>query len=261
MIKNLIVMPVLLFALLLSACGGSQETPVVKVTLMPTAESAAPTVTAVVDPCSEANLPGEVTKVNDLMREFDDYSALASSTPQQQLVQVIPPMQEVRRRAESLEVPECLRDLKDLQINHMNTVIEILMTFMSNAQAENVNQGIAQARDLHMQYDVEVARLLGLTLVAPPTANAVSPMAPDATLPTADLSIFNPGPDAVILLSAPDAGSGGVATLDAGFSTIAFGQTADGKWIQVEVPGPPGQKAWVDASLVQVSGQLPVVTP
>lgn len=146
-----------------------------------TAESAIANPTPTLDPCSEAALPGEIEKVNDLMREFDDYSRLASSTPQEQLVQVIPSLQEVRRRAESQEVPVCLQELKNLQISHMNTVIEILMVFMSNPQAENVNQGIAQARDLHMKYDVEIARLLGLTMVAPPTSEAVVPIVPSAT--------------------------------------------------------------------------------
>ena len=252
-----LVLLALVFLSLFTACRGI-ETPV--------AESTEPAVaveaTATPDPCSEAALPGEVEKVNDLMREFDDYSRLASSTPQEQLVQVIPSLQEVRRRAESQEIPECLVDLKKLQISHMNTVIEILMVFMANPQAENVNQGIAQARDLHLKYDVEIARLLGLTMVAPPTASGVVPAATaNATVSPVGLSILNPGPDEVTLLSAPDAAAGGVATLPAGGTTAAFGRTEDGKWFQVEVPGQPGQKAWVSASLVQISGEPPIVTP
>lgn len=251
-----LVLLALVFLSLFTACRGI-ETPV--------AESTEPAVaveaTATPDPCSEAALPGEVEKVNDLMREFDDYSRLASSTPQEQLVQVIPSLQEVRRRAESQEIPECLVDLKKLQISHMNTVVEILMVFMANPQAENVNQGIAQARDLHLKYDIEIARLLGLTMVAPPTT-APNPTAdPNATVPPAGLSILNPGPNEVTLLSAPDAAAGGVATLPAGGTTAAFGRTEDGKWFQVEVPGQPGQKAWVSTSLVQISGEPPIVTP
>jgi hypothetical protein len=256
--KTIIILAFLVI-FVLSACGEKAATP--------TAESVAPvSATPESDRCSEENLPGEVSKINDLMREFDDYSRLASSTPQDKLLQVIPPMQEVRRRAETQEVPECLRDLKVLQINHMNTVIEILMVFMANAQSEGVSQGIAQARDLHMKYDIEIARLLGLTLVAPPTGEAIVPL-PAATTPpgsatqSSGLSVLNPGPNEVTLRSAPDFASGGVATLAAGLTTVAFGRTTDGLWIQVEVPGQPGQKAWVDASLVQVSGELPVVTP
>jgi hypothetical protein len=253
--KNKTLISLVIFSIiLLTACGA-------KATASPT-----PNVTATPDLCSKENLPGEVNKINDLMREFDDYSRLASSTPQDKLVQVIPSLQEVRRRAQAQETPQCLMNLKVLQINHMNTVIEILMAFMGNAKAENVNQGIAQARELHMQYDVEIARLLGLTLVPAPTGNA--PVAPAATTapttsttPASGLSVLNPGPDVVTLFATPDPKAGGVATLAAGATAVAFGKTADGLWIQVEVPGQPGQKAWVSASVVQVSGELPVVTP
>ena len=176
--KTLVIL-VLLFVFLIAACA--EKTPAPMAIALEASATPVPVIfitTATLDPCSDAALPDEVTKVNDLMREFDDYSKLASSTPQGQLVQVIPPMQEVRRRAESQEVPACLRDLKMLQVNHMNTVIEILMVFMSNPNAENVNQGIAQARDLHMKYDIEIARLLGLTPVIPSTAAPVVTPAP-----------------------------------------------------------------------------------
>jgi hypothetical protein len=69
-----------------------------------------------------------------------------------------------------------LADVKRLQLAHMNTVIETLIVFMGNAQAEGVNPGIAQARDLHMKYDIEIARLLGVTLVPQPTAAPVTPV-------------------------------------------------------------------------------------
>jgi hypothetical protein len=170
--KTLIVIAFLLI-FLFAACAGKPATP----TMVELAASATPIVaTATLDPCSEAALPDEITKVNDLMREFDDYSRLASSTPQEQLVQVIPSLQEVRRRAESQEVPQCLADVKRLQLAHMNTVIETLIVFMGNAQAEGVNPGIAQARDLRMKYDIEIARLLGVTLVPQPTAAPVTPV-------------------------------------------------------------------------------------
>ena len=252
--KTLITLA-LLSIFVLAACGAKTATQ--------PAEAAAPVGTSTPDPCSRANLPGEVTKINDLMREFDDYSKLASSTPQAQLVQVIPHLQEVRRRAQSQEVPECLVNLKVMQINHMNVVIETLMAFMGNTDAQKVNQGIAQARDLHMQYDLEIARLLGLTVVAPssPTVGTPGTPAPSIATPLSGLYIINPGQAEAILRSKPDLNAGGVATLAAGLTAVAFGKTADGLWIQVEVPGQPGQKAWVYASLVQVSGQLPVVTP
>jgi hypothetical protein len=177
-------------------------------------------------------------------------------------------MQEIRRRAESQKAPECLMELKKLQLIHMNIVIETLMAFMANSQSQDVNTGISQARDLRMKYDIEIARLLGLTLVAPPTGAAPAPTVdPNATIPPAaltkpaGLSVLNPGPNEVTLVSAPDAAAGGVSTLPAGAVTAAFGVTADHMWFQVEVPGQPGQKAWVSTSAVQISGEPPVVTP
>ena len=168
--KNKIFGILVFLILLLSSCAENTPVP----TVVEPVASPTPVASATLDPCSEAGLPDEVTKINDLMREFDDYSRLASSTPKEQLVQVIPSLQEVRRRAESQEVPQCLVELKQLQLGHMNTVIETLMVFMGNPQAEAVNPGIAQARDLHMKYDIEMARLLGVTLVPPPTAIPVT---------------------------------------------------------------------------------------
>ena len=176
--KNKTVFIVISIAIfLLTACGAKTVTQPTVNTAMPDIIPT-PSVTSTPDPCSKENLSGEVTKINDLMRAFDDYSKLAASTPQGQLVQIIPPMQEIRRRAESQNVPECLKSLKVLQINHMNTVLDILMAFMSNPKSKDINQGIVNARELHLQYDTEIARLLGLTLVpqpqpAPPSATPI----------------------------------------------------------------------------------------
>lgn len=117
------------------------------------------------DLCLEPALSEEIGKVNDLMREFDDYSALASNTPQSQLVTVIPELQRVLRNAEDQAVPACLQHLKRLQLQHMEVVVQTLLSFMGETiDVELVNQGVAQARDLRLQYDVEMARLLGITL-------------------------------------------------------------------------------------------------
>ena len=169
----------LLMSVLLGACG-SQPTSVPAPALANAPPLPAASSTPANDPCSSENLPAEVKKVHDLTREFDDYSTLASNTPQAQLVQVIPEMQRVLRDAEDQPVPACLQDLKQLQLLHVATVVQTLMAFMAaqdEAAAEQVNLGIVQARDLRLKYDVERARLLGITL-APLPASATATAAP-----------------------------------------------------------------------------------
>jgi hypothetical protein len=46
----------------------------------------------------------------------------------------------------------------------MNAVINTLVSFMGGADQAAVDQGIAQARDLHDRYTLELARLLGITV-------------------------------------------------------------------------------------------------
>lgn len=157
MFKNTVLPALLFFSLLLAACG----------------EQAASTP----DACLAENLPTEVDKVNKLMREFDDYSLLASSTPQAQLIQIIPELQRILRDAEDQTVPSCLNNLKQLQLDHMRIVVQTLIAFMSTTDdngVELINTGIAQARDLHEQYDMERGRLLGVTPAIPSTLTPVA---------------------------------------------------------------------------------------
>jgi hypothetical protein len=175
MLKKNILSITWLLSLFLAACGANAGT-------LPEASTPVAAVTSTPDLCSAENLPAEVAKVNKLMREFDDFSVLASSTPQAQLIQIIPDLQRVLRDAEDQAVPACLSTLKQLQLDHMNTVVQTLIAFMSasdQAGVDIVSKGITDARNLHDQYNVEVARLLGVTLEAPPT------LAPTAIVPTA----------------------------------------------------------------------------
>jgi hypothetical protein len=256
--KAKIPLAIFVIALLLTACGGRTA---VDVSTTTDTETPAPTFTP--DPCLSQNLPDEVAKVNKLMREFDDYSELASNTPQTQLIQIIPDMQRILRDAEDQQVPPCLSKLKEYQLAHMNVVVKTLMTFMGNADAQLINAGISQAQQLHNRYDLEMARLLGITLTTvPPTLTPVQGTPATGTGGTsASGFVTNTGTEAIVLHASPDPNGGGIAMLEAGLTTSALGKTSDGKWIQVEVPNQPGQKAWVDASLVAVSGDLPTVTP
>jgi hypothetical protein len=203
------------------------------------------------------------------MREFDDASLLASNTPIEQLNPSIADLQRIRRDAEDQPVPSCLTSLKQYQLAHMNTVINTMLYMLgyqgNDSEKEVLNQGIALARQQHDQYILELANVLGLTVVAAPTTAPVqgTPEA-GATPAPSPVVITNLGPTAVNLRDQPDLNAGTIGILDLGASAVVLGRTADALWYQVEFPGQPGQTAWVYASLVQLSdptAELPVITP
>jgi hypothetical protein len=172
--KKLILFFLTLFPLMISACANQQ----------PPAQSL-PTATA--DPCLPENLPVTVQKINDLMREFDDASLLASNLPAQQLAEVISNMQRIRRSAEDLQIPGCLTTLKSYQLNHMNIMIQTLLAFVGGrANQETLTSGLANARQEHDRYSLELVRLLGITPVSitstPPLVNETA-MPPASTTP------------------------------------------------------------------------------
>jgi hypothetical protein len=158
-----------LFSLLLlitSACGGQP------IATQP--EALVTSTTTTDDPCSSQNLPTTVQGLNDLMREFDDASQLASNTPAQQLPDVISNLQRIRREAEDTQIPSCLGELKTHQLNHMNLMIQTLIAFVGGASKEQLNTGLENARKEHDFYSLEIVRLLGITL-APITATPLTP--------------------------------------------------------------------------------------
>ena len=171
--KNLIrlILPsTIILTLLVTGCGNVQ-TPLSLPTDTIEIESATatPTITVTPDLCASENIQAEVDKIHRHMREFDDASILASSTPRDQLSSSIADLQRIRRVAEDEIIPPCLGDLKRYQIQHMNSVIETLIAFISGSDQAILDQGIAIARQQHDQYTLELARLLGITVV-PATA-------------------------------------------------------------------------------------------
>jgi len=247
-------------SLLLVGCG-SKATP----TSIPTLTS-----TSTPDPCAPDNVKAEVYKVHKLMREFDDASLLAANTPRAQISTAISDLQRIRRDAEDQKVPACLSTLKSTQLLHMNTVITTLIGFLGGADQPTVNQGIAAARQQRDQYTIELARLLGMTIIpntAPPILNQTpAPTAPlsNATSTQVSLIVTNPGPTIANLRSLPAFNGNTIGSLKIGETAQALAQSSDRAWILIEYPGKPGQTAWVYASLIKLSGSqaaLPIVTP
>ena len=121
------------------------------------------------DPCAGENLKIEVGKVTQLTRSFDAVSTLASNTPREELNTPISELQRIRRDAEDQKVPVCFETLKNLQIAYMNAVIQTLIAFIGGANQQSISQGVNLSRQLHNQYLVELARILGVTLAPQPT--------------------------------------------------------------------------------------------
>lgn len=147
-------LPILAILLIfLAACGNTRASPEL-------AES-----TPTPDPCLIGNMNQTVKPINDLQREFNDASELAANLPREQLQPSIAEMQRIRREAEDQAVPDCVKTLKQHQLAHMNAVIDTLIAFVGGADTERLNQGMAQARTEYDLYTLEMARLLGVTLI------------------------------------------------------------------------------------------------
>lgn len=186
-----VLISMLVFTIVLSGCGGNIPATSTNAEASTAVSTQEPVSTAAVsttaDLCVSPQIEAEAQKVQKHMREFDDASILASSVPQAQLSTSIADLQRIRREADDEKIPPCLADLKNYQIGHMNSVINTLLAFMrskdplaidcvdiqSNTEEEAVCQSIALARQQHDQYLVELARVLGLTVV-PATPGAVT---------------------------------------------------------------------------------------
>lgn len=162
----------ILTSALLPACG-TNATAAPQIIIITATPPPPVNITDTPDPCAPEHIETEVQKIHNLMREFDDASALAASRPREQLADSIADLQRIRREAEIQPTPRCLVNMKTYQVSHMNTVINTLIAFMSGTDQQVVDQGIALARTQHDQYTIELARVLGLTLV--PAASALPP--------------------------------------------------------------------------------------
>lgn len=224
--------------------------------------SATPAASPTPDPCSAANLPYSVKTVNDLMRQFDDYAVLASNTRREQLFDVIPPMQAVRRSAEDLLVPPCLEDLKRIQLQYMETMLQTLLAFLSNPQSDTVSAGMVQARQQHDQYTLEIARLLGLTVVPARNEAEATSQAPQTTSTPAAFTVINATDHTVNVRASASMTSQKIGVLNMTETATAIGKSANDEWVLITLAG---QNGWVYATLIQfLNGDLaslPIITP
>jgi hypothetical protein len=281
------LVPVLL---LLAACGAqTTATPASALPLTLPATSFPLPVTATApsatpDPCAPENIGKNVQDLHRFMRAFDDAGAIASNTARGQLNQPVAELQKIRREAEDFQVPGCLARLKEIQIAQMNATIKTLLAFMGGQDQKFTDQGIQEARTLHDLYLMEMAQVLGMTVVVLPSSTpgpetgtpavetavpggTPSPAAVEPTFsaPEGARLVTNAGPATVNLRRQPSfVESETLGLLLVGDRAVALARNADSTWILVEIPGQTGKIAWVFAKLVTLSGAaetLPVATP
>ncbi len=260
-------------SVLLAACGAVTPPSPTPTLLRPVATSSpVGTPTPTPDLCSPAQLPQSVSLVNFYVKRFDAYSKLADALPLSQYPNLISTLKDVRTATLNQGVPPCLIDLKHNALLWMDTVIQTLSAIQSNpicvpstptAKQEvcfaTLSAGSSQARQYNDAYAAELARLAGIT----PPAPSQTPATPAATSTPLVAMVINPGPNPINLRTYPSLTSQSVGSLAANVAATALGKTTNGDWLLIEIPGKPGQRAWVYASLVEFTngsaGALPVV--
>ncbi|HEX8993542.1 MAG TPA: hypothetical protein VF784_17820 [Anaerolineales bacterium] len=257
---------------LLAACAAVTPSAATATPQPSATSSPVSTLTPTPDLCSPALLPQSVSLVNFYVKRFEPYTSLASYAPQSQYPALISAMQDIRDATQRQVVPPCLIELKHDALLWMNTSIQALSTIQSQpgcmagapmAQKEACGTAIAagsiQARNYNDTYAAELARLAGITPAAPSATAA----APALTSTPLVVMVINPGPNPLNLRAFPFLTSQAVGSLAANAAAIALGKTTNGEWLLVEIPGKPGQHAWLYASLVEFTsgkaGDLPVV--
>lgn len=254
-----------LAALLLTACGSGSRQSSGSPSTSGAAVTAAPSSTP--DACAADALADSMQPYLMVMQRFDDAAVLVANTPVDQLVEPIADLQAIRRDAQGLQPPDCLRDLKTVEIAYMNQVIEISLAFLSSGgqiSPENLNASLQGSGQLRQIFDQEVARLLGITpeantVATEPPAGEESNAASDATAEEHPQVVVI-SPDGANVRTGPGSDFPLTAALDTDSTATALGRSEDSQWLLIESSAFEGQ-GWVFAALVELSvpvDQLPV---
>ncbi len=78
--------------------------------------------------------------VEPLLQEWDDSISIANQTPRMGLPNVIPDLQDIKRRTAALEIPECFEEAHSFLILYMEYTIDGFLAFMGQEDDEVVNQ-------------------------------------------------------------------------------------------------------------------------
>lgn len=260
MLRKTRLIAILLFIVLfVNACDSQTAAPAPLVPTLAAVQVAVTEIVPTIDPCQPPYSKQLAQRVHAYMREFDDASTLAASLTIDRVPDAVAELQRIRRAAEDEPVPACLGSLKEKELVHMNAVINTLLGMLNGAKPEDLQTGISNARQLHDAYTVELANVLGLTVVANSTA------VPVAQTPAAGaVTVSNGGVSGINMRATPDLNAAIVSTFAVNEIAAVLGKSADETWVQVDVVAQPGTKAWIFLEAVNLTGSLdavPVVTP
>jgi hypothetical protein len=207
----------------------------------------------------------EIEKIIRFMGKFDETSFLVINIPMTDnntsaFVDVILVLQETQRDAAGNNVPDCLQNLKETEINYMNAVILTSIGFMANnSKPEARQRQLQEARRLRELFEMEVAKQLGLKYVtATPAPTAIptialptSTLAPVTSKTINDLDIF--------VFQGPGTNYPAVGTFMHDQTTNVIGRNEAGDWLAIDVPSNPGNVGWVPKEVLALSGDFNTV--
>lgn len=105
--------------------------------------------------CIKSNVEAKLEEMNVLIDEFTDGVKLAGSTPRMSLAPQIEDLQEIRRRAHEVEVPDCMDNLKAAWINTMDVGIDTFIDFLADKPTD-----FGEAIEAIDIYDAELLKLM-----------------------------------------------------------------------------------------------------
>ena len=200
----------------------------------------------------------EVEKLARIMGEFDDASALVTRvTNSDNLVNVVLELQRIRWSAINNNPPECLKQLREAQINFMSGVVRTSLNIMAKAKTEDIQRNLTETRKLRETFDMELANQLGMKYVTVTPAPTI-PIPPTSTVApvtvTTDQDIY--------VVQGPGMNYPAVGTFMKGQIPNVTGRNEAGDWIQIDVPSSPGNAGWVPKQFIKIVGaesSIPVV--
>lgn len=114
------------------------------------------TQTAVAD-CRSAAVAYQ-DEAEPIVSEWDDAMKLVEQTPRMQLAEQINNLQEIKRKADAVKVPECAKDAHPHLIASMEASIDGLIAFMGQKSDATVYKHIETASDEMSLYELELVK-------------------------------------------------------------------------------------------------------